>query len=152
MPKAATEPKVNARRETVRKRVPLAEQRDMMSVLEGKEDGYVYRWVNDVDQGQRIKKFEKAGYEVVDRETAQIGEPTEDDKFALDKTSTAARKFVGGGTHAVLMRTREDWYEEDQKAKQAKVDALEESMKQQALQQYGEGRNIKAEIKHPLKR
>lgn len=134
----------DTRRKNRPDRVPLHEQRDGMTV-KNKEDGFVYRWVNDTDNGSRIDKFKQAGYEVAPKQEF-IGDPTEDDRFAIDGTSSVVKKHVGGGVHAILMRQREEWYSEDQKAKQRHVDELEAEIKREALAKFSEIRNPKLDI------
>jgi len=107
-------------------RTPIA-QRNILTVR-GKEPGYVYRIVND--SGDRVNMFEEAGYEIVNQADVVVG-----DKRVQKATSvgTKAEVNVGGGEKALVMRIREDWYKEDQAAKQQKVNDLESSMKKQAL-------------------
>lgn len=134
---------VNTRRTNRPKRVPVHEQGDKLTVQD-QDPNFVYRWVNDVDSGQRIAKFKKGGYEVVE-DNVTVGDPVVDD--AVSKTDTVTEKVVNGsGTRAVLMRIPKEWYEEDQKAKHAKVDASEAAMRQDSLSKYGEIRNAKVDI------
>ena len=103
-------------------------QRNILSV-KGKEPGYVYRIVNDT--GDRIQMFEEAGYELVDASAVTVGDKR------INKSSpegTKAQVSVGSGEKAFVMRIREDWYDEDQQAKQAHIDELEKTMKQKALE------------------
>ena len=132
---------LNARRKNriENSRIPLHEQRDNMSVFD-RDPNYHYRWVNDVDQGQRVMRFQKAGYEVV-QDKVQVGDAAVEQD--LNKTSSVNEKYVGGNMKAVLMRIPKDWFEEDQAAKAAKVDALEATMRQENLGKYGEIRNPK---------
>jgi len=113
------------------KRQPLA-SRDILTAP--KRPGFVRRFVNDIDE--RVQTFEEAGYEIV-REPTKVG-----DKRAGTETQLGSpvRKAVGGGVGAVLMEIPEEYYEEDQEAKEAKRRDMEESMKQQARQEghYGE--------------
>lgn len=102
-------------------------QRNVLSVL-GKEAGYEYRFVNDT--GDRVESFKENGWEVVQNKDVRIG----DKRIEQTKADgSIAQASVGGGMKAVLMRIREDWYQEDQAAKQAHVNASEEAMRQKAL-------------------
>jgi hypothetical protein len=47
--------------------------------------------------------------------------------------SSIAKASVGGGMKAVLLRIKREYYEEDQIAKQALVNASEEATRQKAL-------------------
>ncbi len=106
-------------------RVPVTE-RNILSV-KGKEPGYEYRIVND--SGDRVQQLVDAGYEFVDASTVQVG-----DKRINSTTpeGTHAQVSVGGGMKAYVMRIREDWYKEDQIAKQARVNEMEDTIKQNA--------------------
>ncbi len=137
-----SETQTNTRRTNRPKRVPLHEQRDKMNVLD-QDPNFVYRWVNDVDNGQRVMRFQKAGYEVV-QDKPTVGDPAVDQN--LNNTSSVNEKHVGGNTKAILMRIPRDWYDEDQKAKQASVDASELAMRQESLGKYGEVRGAKLDI------
>ena len=114
------------------KRVPVAGPRDILAVA-NQDPNYVYRWVNDV-RG-RMQRFLDGGYEVVTQDT-EVGQN------AVDRGSqvgSAVTRQVGSGVTAVLMRIPREWYNEDQAAKAAELDALEASMKQQATDgHYGE--------------
>lgn len=96
--------------------------------VKGKNPEYEYRIVNDT--GDRIAMFEEAGYEFVPADEVQIG-----DKRVSKATpeGTNAQVAVGNGMKAYLMRIRKEWYHEDQTTKQAKIDELERTMKQKAL-------------------
>jgi hypothetical protein len=81
----------------------------------------VRRWVND--QEDRINMFKEAGY------TPVVGNADTSTPDARDpnKIGSIVRKHVGGGTYAVLMEIPEEFYKEDQEAKQHRVDEIEES-------------------------
>ena len=88
-----------------------------------KKRGYVRRFVNN--EPGRVAQYEAAGYSVV-KEDTQIGDPK------IGKSSlpgSAAARPVGGGITTVLMEIREDWYNEDQKAKQDQILMSESDMK-----------------------
>jgi len=87
--------------------------------------GYVRRWVND-DPG-RLDAAREGGYEFVAGESKSEG-------GATDGIGAKISRVVGtrdGGTPitAYLMEIRKEWYDEDQKAKQAGVNATEEALK-----------------------
>jgi hypothetical protein len=109
-------------RETVR--VPVSGNRDVLTV-KGKEDGYVYRWVNDTDD--RLYKFEQAGYEHVDHDV-KVGISSVNKGNSVGKTVS---KNVGKGTTSHLMRIKQEWYDEDQNAKQKQISETEAVMKRQ---------------------
>jgi hypothetical protein len=97
--------------------------RNVLTVT-GKEPGYVYRVVNDV--GDRIQQFVEAGYELVNGADVKVG-----DRRVTSATAegSKAQVSVGGrGEKAFVMRIKEEWYKEDQAAKQAEVNKLEQSI------------------------
>lgn len=102
-------------------------QRNVLTVS-GKEPGYEYRFVNDV--GDRVQEFIDNGWDVVPSKDVKIGDKR---LSAAGVQGTPAQASVGQGTKAVLLRIREDWYKEDQAAKQAYVQKTEEAMKEKAL-------------------
>ena len=108
------------------KRTPVSGRNRL--TVQGKDPNYVYRIVNDEED--RIARFQEGGYELLQEEAVKVG-----DKRANQTSSEGSVKqlSVGGGKKAFVMRIRKDWYEEDQKAKQAQVDALEATTKKKAL-------------------
>jgi hypothetical protein len=105
------------------RRTPINGVRNRLNVR-GKEPGYQYRIVNDVDD--RIKSFEEMGYEVVTDSSVSVG----DKRVAIGtREGSPAKVSVGQGVQAYVMRQKQEWYDEDQKAKQVHVNELEASMK-----------------------
>lgn len=105
-----------------KRRIPVSGYRDILTV-EGKEYGYVYRWVNDVDN--RIARFQEGGYELVEHEV-EVGQRTVDNP---GKYGSVVSKDVGKGRTAYLMRILEEFYAEDQAAKQRNILDAEIDMK-----------------------
>lgn len=108
------------------RRAPLA--RKNVLTVSGKEDGYVYRIVNDTEN--RVADLAEQGYEPVAASKVQVGDKR------VSKASpegSVMQMSVGGGKKAVVMRIRQDWYDEDQKAKQDYVAETERATKQEAL-------------------
>ena len=107
-------------------RTPVG-QRNILTV-KGKDPNYEYRIVNDIED--RIAQFQDAGYELVPDEAVDVG-----DKRVSQGTSVGSNKVfsVGQGTKAFVMRIKKEWYDEDQQAKQRRVDAQESSIKEKAL-------------------
>ncbi len=99
--------------------------------VRGKEQGFVYRIVNDTDD--RVLDFQEGGYEIVQDKDVSIGDKRVD-KAATE--GTVKRFHVGGGQKAVLMRIREDWYEEDQRDKASAIAEQELAIKKEALDGY----------------
>lgn len=113
------------------KRVPIGGNRDILTVL-GKEDGYVYRWI--LDTGNRVQKFEKAGYEVVTHDV-QVGDARVGTPEGLGSVVEASSG--GGNQRLILMRIPEEYYREDQDAKEKNIRALEASMGKEIEGTYG---------------
>lgn len=107
-------------------RTPLG-KRDRLAI-KNREDGYVYRIVNDVDD--RVDYLQGLGYELCSKEqVGAIGNKRVDNTSSVGST---AHFSVGQGTKAVVMRIKSDWYQEDQRSKQAEVDEVEGTMKSDA--------------------
>lgn len=120
------------------RRTPIARRNRLE--IQNKEQGYVYRIVNDVDD--RIPLLQEQGYEVVpDARVGATGNRRIDNTSALGSSSSIS---VGQGTKAVVMRIREDWFKEDQQTKQQLVDESEQTMKRPKAD-YGE---IKRTVKY----
>jgi len=107
------------------KRTPVG-QRNILSVT-GKEEGYVYRIVND--SGDRVQQFVDAGYELVDANAVRIGDKRVN---AASAEGSKAQVSVGKGEKAFVMRIKQEWYDEDQATKQAEIDRLEQTIKNKA--------------------
>jgi len=103
-------------------RVPLG-TRDVLTAP--KRPGYIRRFVNE--GGGRVEKFEAAGYEVV-REDIKVGDPK---AGKGNKIGSAVNPSVGGGSTAILMETKQEYYDEDQKAKQDRILRGERDMKRE---------------------
>ena len=117
------------RTERIEKRIPVGGNRDILTV-DGKEEGFVYRWVLNI--GNRIKKFEKGGYEIVTHEVT-VG----DARAATPTSLGSATVATSGDRQLILMRIPEAYYKEDQDAKEAEIAALEESMGKNVEGSYG---------------
>ena len=112
-------------------RTPVG-RRNILSV-KGQEAGYEYRIVND--DKDRVDMFKEAGWEVVSNSDVSVG----DKRVGQAATpGSAAMVSVGGGMKGVVMRIKQDWYEEDQAAKRASVYELEDSTKANSGADYGE--------------
>ena len=127
---------------TTEKRVtrkPL-HQRGPHTISGEKDPNFQYRFVNDI--GSRIHQMKEAGYELVTDNEMVVG-----DARISDPTSQGSAKRVvsKNGDVAYLMRQKKEWFDEDQKAKQDRLDELEKAMKTEASQgMYG---SIKMERK-----
>jgi hypothetical protein len=116
-------------------RVPLGTHRAKM-VVEGFKipPDKIGRWV--VDQPGRLAQAEAGGYVFVEDPMAKVGEGPENNR---DRLSTKIRMVSGtkeGGVplHSYLMLINKDWYEEDQRTKQAEIDKTDEAIRSGNIQ------------------
>ena len=112
-------------------RIPLREQGPL--TFDNQDPNFVYHVVNDRAGSDRVGRFQKAGWEIVENET--IGE----DGVRTPGTITS-RPVNSDGTQGVLMKIKKEWYLEDQAAKQAEIDKIEDTIKRTEKQggMYGE--------------
>lgn len=108
-----------------KERVPVNGNKNILTVMDKKSD-LEYRWV--LDTPGRLQKFLDGGWEVVVDEL-KVGDKAVDSGSKLGSAITTSR----GGQTLVLMAIPKEWYDEDQKAKQEKVDAVEETMMRETL-------------------
>lgn len=95
--------------------------------------GYQRRWVNDTDD--RLLRAQEAGYTFVQDPTANTSDQVAGDPAQM---GSATSKSVGKGVRAYLMEIPEDFYREDQAAKQKDVDASEAGLRAKTDEgQYG---------------
>ena len=116
-----------AAKETARtRRSPINGVRNKLNVR-GQEPGYVYRIVNDIED--RVQSLQEMGYEIVTDKGVTVG-----DKRIANPTQEGSpvKVSVGQGVQAYVMRQKQDWFDEDQKAKNARNDELEAQMKREA--------------------
>ncbi len=104
-------------------RTPLG-VRNILTV-NNKDPNFVYRVVNDVDDGDRVQRFIDAGYEIVNSDSVTVGDRRIGNPSSID---SVARVSVGGGKKGIVMRQKREWYEEDQARKAAEIDATEQSI------------------------
>jgi len=102
-----------------RKRVPLG-SRNILTAQ--KRPGFVRRFVND--KGDRVQQFKEAGWKAVGAD-----EKVGDDKAGkASSVGSSANPSVGNNQRAVLMEIPDNYYKEDQKAKQDKIDQVEKEI------------------------
>lgn len=107
------------------KRVPLHAQRVLD--VDNKDPNFEYRVVNELPG--RVEKFIKAGWEPVSGDVSTSDASRVQDASQL---GSVTRRVVNKSSRAevqtaVLMRIPKEYYEEDQKEKQRKVDEIEQS-------------------------
>jgi len=94
-------------------RVPLSGKQSKLGV-ESLDPNYKYRFVQDDKRG-RVKDFERAGYELVKKKDG-----------TYDSRVTGTHKD-GTPRHDFLMRQKKEYYEEDQRAKEAAIKEKEKA-------------------------
>lgn len=105
--------------------------RNKLSV-QNKDPNYMYRWVVDYDStGDRIAEFKNAGYELVPSGKTSVGDNRVDTDSTMGSTES---KAVGNGQKGYLMRQKKEYYDDDQAAKQVRVNKIEDALKQPALE------------------
>lgn len=119
-------------------RASVGDGRDILSVRD-KEEGYVYRWVNDTDG--RVVNLRARGWEMVDHDV-EVGESKVDTHSNI---GGVVSKGVGKGTTAFLMRIEKELYDEDQLTKQRELDERDKAMKAE-LNSGNDGRYGKVQI------
>lgn len=95
------------------------------------DPNYRYRIVNAnlESDPDRVQDLLDRGYEIVPpKQAGQLGDKKVDNPSPL---GSAGQISVGRGTKAIVMRIPKEWYDEDQAAKQAEVDATEQRSKKQ---------------------
>lgn len=116
-------------------RIPLGVARSKLSVPS--RPGYQRRWVNDTEG--RIANAKLGGYQFVEDSDMQVGSADIDNgnrdlgarvSRVVDKTT---------GQKAYLMEIKEEFYQEDQKAKVRKVEEVDRRIKKGKLDDQLEG-------------
>jgi hypothetical protein len=92
--------------------------------LHGKEPGYVYRIV--ADRSDSISQMISAGYEHVPADKIKVG----DSRVNIPKApGENASVPLGGGEIGYVMRTKEEFYNEDQARKRAIIQETKDTIK-----------------------
>ena len=115
-----------------RERIPVSGFKDILTIRSiDKDPNKEYYWVNThTSEGMgRVDRFKDGGWEIVPRKI-EVGDPAVDRGTQLGSAVTHNR----GGQTLVLMCIPKEWWIEDQKAKQDRVDALETSMNEDLRQ------------------
>lgn len=115
---------------THRERVPFSANRTRLSV-KLKEKGYQHRWFNDQDD--RVQRALDAGYEFVTPE--EIGRVGDKEVHGGNTDLGSKVSRVVGRTaenkpiRAILMKIRDDWYQEDKAKKEATNRLVDEAVR-----------------------
>ena len=119
-----TSPQNKANKQNRKTRVPIGTARGRLEV-HGKEPGFHYAWINDYNVDEALDQ----GFEFVDHDvkvgTRRIGVGKREDG------SAAVWMPVGAGVTGFLMRIPQEFYDEDMKAYNRRVEESEEGIKRQ---------------------
>lgn len=110
-----------------RPRVSLGGHRQKLSYPE--MPGYQLRWVND--SSNRLEQFKDAGYEFVEKDpNTHPGDGDISQRMSVDSRVRASVGVHEDGSplYAYLMKQSQEFYDEDQRAKQIPIDELEETL------------------------
>ena len=115
------------------RRVPVSGIRDIMTVY-GKDPNFKYYWVKDKsDNGSRIQRFIRGGYEFARRENEEgnyvIGEEA---VYASEKNGSIIRLPTGNAEFSYLMRIPLEYHLEDRAAREQRLLDMEEDLMRQA--------------------
>lgn len=117
------------------KRVPLAGRNRLKVKDQDPDKSYRYVNANDEHDPDRVERFLEAGYTLVPRrQSGTLGDNKVDNTSPM---GSVAEVSVGQGMKAVLMAQPREWYDEDQRAKMAELDAIERTMKSESKSDYG---------------
>lgn len=112
-------------------RIPLSVPRRKLSVSGGKDNGRVYRWINEKDA--RLHDAQAGSWRFEDSTELKVGDrgnhARKEDGTRICRRVNAEGK--GLATHAYLMSIDRDLYEADQAAKQTKIDKFDGLINQQ---------------------
>lgn len=110
-----------------RKRIPFAERRKKLDATG--IPGYKLHWVNDIKD--RIITHEEAGYEFVNAGEVKLNSlvTAANADLGTRVSKVVGTKENGEPMHAYLMKIKQEWYDEDQQAKQALVDESDKALR-----------------------
>lgn len=130
-PSNSPEQKLAENRE-VRTRVPLSAARQRLTTPD--IPGYHVHWINDYPG--RVAAAVQGGYQFVEQSEALITMPDLAGTPVGTGTDLGTRVSIvvgrtqeGGPLRAYLMKIKEEWFKEDQRDGQAKVDAVHEALR-----------------------
>jgi len=116
------------RRRDPNRRVPLGVPRSKLQVP--KLEGYVLRWIND--RGNRLHNAQQGGWQFTNTdEVGHVGDSATSNNANEGSYVSwpVGTKEDGKPMRAYLMKIKEEFYREDQAAKQKEVDRTDAAMK-----------------------
>jgi len=111
------------------KRIPLGSPHRKLNVagVDFNERGTVGRWIND--SAGRLQQAQQGGYDFVQDPTITIGDAEDGNSDLGSSVSRVVGKNEDGTPlRAYLMEIPKEMYDEDQKAKQAELDKVDEAI------------------------
>lgn len=104
-------------------RVPVSGEARNVLTISDEDENFIYRWVNDMKGGMRIRKFLAAGYDFVQDPAITVGDGEE--VGVISGMGSSIQREVGEGVMSYLMRIPHEYYNEDQAAKVARNSEIE---------------------------
>lgn len=116
------------------RRTPINGTRNKIPAIKNPDPDYVYRYVYDSPNDDRIAEMVERDYEVADSNKTQVVQT----KRVGDPSALGSQVTVPSGSNKlVLMRIKKEYYEADQKAKQDQVKEMEGTMNAPIEGSYG---------------
>lgn len=116
------------------RRTPINGTRNKIPVIKNPDPDYVYRYVYDSPNDDRIAEMLERDYEVADSNKTQVVQT----KRVADPSALGSQVTVPSGSNKlVLMRIKKEYFEEDQKAKMEHVNSMESTMNAPVEGSYG---------------
>ncbi len=107
------------------RRTPINGSRRKIPVIKNPDPDYVYRYVYDSPNDNRIAEMLERDYEVADSNKTQVVQT----KRVGDASALGSQVTVPSGSNKlVLMRIKKEYYDEDQKSKMDQVKETEGTM------------------------
>ena len=121
----------------INKRVRTGPQRTPISgvtarnklTIRGKEAGFSYRIIN-ADEAGRLEELQERGYEVVTHDI-KVGDNRVDATSVEGSPKTVP---LGGGVKGLVVRIKQEWFEEDQRIKEQRAKDMESSIHPNAVE------------------
>lgn len=116
------------------RRTPINGSRNKIPTVKNPDPDYVYRYVYDNPNDNRVAEMQELGYEIVDSNKTQVVQT----KRVADPSALGSQITVPSGSNKlILMKQKKEYFEEDQKAKMDLVKEKEGTMHAPVEGSYG---------------
>lgn len=113
------------------KRKGAGENKLKMAVDPNAYQGFKLRWVNDSDEGVRLKRFLDMGYFFcLDSGSVQVGEDGDGNESTDSRVTKVVGTIEGRPLTAYLMATPEEVWKEAQAEKQKEIDEIDQQIRE----------------------